>query len=154
MQICNKISGGQARLMNTLQFEGQKMALKQDSTGFVLTIRVHPDELPEDLFRDFVGARYGIAMVRIDDNETPFASRENSNRVKASGMLCKNHLFWDFLKHKTSNPVDTEIKAVNSLYSLLGITSRVELNGNMNARKQFDKLTEEYDDWSRKEVGF
>ena len=40
--------------MDSLNFESQKIALKQDSTGYVLTLRVHPDELPEEILRDFV----------------------------------------------------------------------------------------------------
>ena len=35
-------------------------ALKQDKTGFVLTLNMHPDEIPEELLRDFVGARYQV----------------------------------------------------------------------------------------------
>ena len=56
--------------MNALQFEAVKIALKQDKTGFVLTLNIHPDEIPDELMRDFVGARYGVAMARIEDNET------------------------------------------------------------------------------------
>ena len=51
--------------MNALQFEAVKIALKQDKTGFVLTLNIHPDEIPDELMRDFVGARYGVAMARI-----------------------------------------------------------------------------------------
>ena len=29
-----------------LQFEARKVALKQDRTGFVLTLAIHPDDLP------------------------------------------------------------------------------------------------------------
>jgi hypothetical protein len=56
--------------MNAMQFEGLKVALKQDATGYVMTLRIHPDEVPEEILRDFVGARYVVAMVRIDDDET------------------------------------------------------------------------------------
>ena len=51
----------------TLQFEALKVALKQDSTSYILTLRLHPDEIPEELLRDFVGARYMIAAVRVDE---------------------------------------------------------------------------------------
>jgi hypothetical protein len=29
------------------QFEGVKVAMKQDKTGYVLTLSMHPDEVPE-----------------------------------------------------------------------------------------------------------
>jgi hypothetical protein len=36
-----------------LQFEARKVAMKQDRTGFVLTLSIHPDDLPDELIRDF-----------------------------------------------------------------------------------------------------
>ena len=57
--------------METLNFEAMKLRLTQDGTGFVLALRVHPNQIPEPLVRDFVGARYMVAMVRINDDEEP-----------------------------------------------------------------------------------
>ena len=73
-----------------LQFEARKVALKQDRTGFVLTLSMHPDEVPEEILRDFVGTRYGCALVRIQDDEsaTPY-----NNRVQKAGMLCRSPNF-------------------------------------------------------------
>jgi hypothetical protein len=51
--------------METLQFEAVKMALKQNKDGYVLTMSIHPDEIPDELMRDFVGARYQVVMVRL-----------------------------------------------------------------------------------------
>ena len=79
--------------MNALQFEGLKVALKQDATGYVLTLKVHPNEIPEELLRDFVGARYMVAMVRLNDDETAIPYQ---NRVKQAGMLCRNKVFFDW----------------------------------------------------------
>jgi len=62
--------------MKTLQFEGVKVALKQDKTGYVLTLCMHPDEIPEELLRDFVGARYQVVMVRLSGDETPMDRKE------------------------------------------------------------------------------
>lgn len=38
--------------MKTSHFEGVKVALKQDRTGYVLTLSIHPDDLPEEILRD------------------------------------------------------------------------------------------------------
>jgi hypothetical protein len=35
--------------METLQFEAVKVALKQDKTGYVLTLCMHPDEIPDEI---------------------------------------------------------------------------------------------------------
>ena len=47
----------------TIQFEGIKVGIKQSKDGYMLTLAVHPDDLPIDLVRDFVGSRYVVVMV-------------------------------------------------------------------------------------------
>ena len=118
-----------------LQFEARKVALKQDRTGYVLTLSLHPDEIPVELLRDFVGARYACALVRIQDDESPTAY---SNRVQTAGMLCRAVEFQEFL-----GTID-ESSAAAELCKRCGITSRSELNGNEEAQMQFDALVLEY----------
>lgn len=118
-----------------LQFEARKVALKQDRTGYVLTLSLHPDEIPVELLRDFVGSRYGCALVRIQDDETPTTY---SNRVQRAGMLCRAESFQDFLG------VLGEDEAAAELCKRCGIESRSELNGNQEAQMAFDALVSEY----------
>jgi hypothetical protein len=122
-----------------LQFECRKVALKQDRTGFILTLSMHPDEIPEELLRDFVGSRYACVLVRIQDDETP---QEYNNRVQKAGMLCKEYDFQYFLK------VNGEDAAANELCKRLSIESRTELNGNSDAKAKFDALLQDYQSWS------
>ena len=119
-----------------LQFEAVKVALKQDRTGFVLTLSIHPDEIPEELIRDFVGARYAVGMVRLQDDES---FTKYDNKVQQAGMLCKNEDFQVFLG------ADNETEAARILCKKLGITSRAELNGNAKAKALFDELVKEYE---------
>jgi hypothetical protein len=118
-----------------LQFEARKVALKQDRTGFVLTLAIHPDECPEEILRDFVGARYGCALVRIQDDEsaTPY-----SNRVQKAAMLCKDSRFQDYLR------ANNEDEAAAELCKRCGIESRTELHGNEVAKQIFDNLVDDY----------
>jgi len=118
-----------------LQFEARKVALKQDRTGYVLTLALHPDEIPEELLRDFVGARYGCALVRIQDDESP---TEYINRVQNAGMLCRAEEFQFFL-----GTLD-EASTATELCKRCGIVSRSELNGNKEAQITFDALVFEY----------
>ena len=113
------------------------MALKQDRTGYVLTLSLHPDEIPEELLRDFVGARYGCALVRIQDDEsaTPY-----NNRVQQAAILCKRETFQAFLD------TGTEDEAAATLCGLLGIESRAELNGNRRAQAAFDEMVKRYEE--------
>ena len=121
-----------------LQFEARKVALKQDRTGFVLTLAIHPDEVPEELLRDFVGSRYACAVVRIMDDEsaTPY-----QNRTKKAGMLCREERFQEFLE------CSDESSAADELCKRLGIESRTELHGNTVAKNLFDDLVKEYESW-------
>jgi hypothetical protein len=118
-----------------LQFEARKVALKQDRTGYVLTLALHPDEIPEELLRDFVGARYGCALVRIQDNETPM---EYTNRVQQAGMLCRSEEFQNLL-----GKLD-EASTASELCKRCGISSRSELNGNKQAQQLFDDIVTEF----------
>ena len=86
--------------MKTLQFEGVKVALKQDKTGYVLTLSMHPDDIPEELLRDFVGSRYQVVMVRINQNEEPMDRQEEfegDRAIRIAAMLCKDPRFWKYL---------------------------------------------------------
>jgi hypothetical protein len=130
--------------MNALQFEAVKVALKQDRTGFVLTLNLHPDEIPEELIRDFVGTRYGVAMVRINDDETV---AHYENRVKRAGMLCRDREFQYWLNSTGKIATVSEEDSVAYLYERCSIKTRSELNGNPQAKKEFDKMVDEYDSW-------
>tara|TARA_R110000822_G_scaffold14535_1_gene50980 strand:- start:1431 stop:1823 length:393 start_codon:yes stop_codon:yes gene_type:complete len=121
-----------------LNFEARKVALKQDRTGFVLTLAIHPDECPEEILRDFVGARYGCALVRIQDDESPM---QYNNRVQKAGILCREPKFYDFLE------VKDEEDAIEEVCNRCGIQSRTELHGNIIAKHLFDNLVREYDNF-------
>lgn len=121
------------------------MALKQDRTGFVLTVAIHPDEIPEELMRDFVGARYACAMVRILDDESP---TEYNNRVQKAGMLCRDPEFQEFMKAKS------EDEAATALCKECSMQSRTELHGNEVAKALFDGLVKDFDQWRLDKVPF
>lgn len=128
-----------------LQFEARKVAMKQDRTGFVLTLSIHPDELPEELMRDFVGARYACALVRIQDDESP---TPYVNRVQKAGMLCRNPAFQEFIAERLVGRSVDEDQAAAVLCKQCGITSRSELNGNPKAQEMFDAIVLDFENWS------
>lgn len=121
-----------------LQFEARKVALKQDRTGFILTLAIHPDECPEEILRDFVGARYGCALVRIQDDES---ATQYNNRVQKAGMLCRESKFHDYLE------VNNEAEAAMEMCKRCGIESRTELHGNEVAKQLFDDMVKEYESY-------
>ena len=139
--------------MNAIQFEGVKVALKQDKTGYVLSISIHPDDVPMALLRDFVGARYGVAMVRIDGNEQPMdrESEHGGDRsIRIAGLLCRDNDFWRFLYADSQIFQETEKDATEWLRVYLNIQSRAELKTNEEARDLLDKLHKDFNTWKQK----
>jgi len=138
--------------MKTLQFEGVKVALKQDKTGYVLTLCMHPDEIPEELLRDFVGARYQVVMVRLSGDETPMDRKEfdGTKAIRVAGLLCRDPNFWKWLHEDTQIIEATEKEATDWLRDYLGVTSRSELKDNPPARERLEKLHKDFNAWKRK----
>ena len=136
--------------MKTLNFEAVKVALKQDKTGYVLTLSMHPDEIPEDLLRDFVGARYQVVMVRIGTDEAPMDRQtefEGERAIRIAGLLCRDPHFWDYLMEDTQIMAANEKEATDWMRDYLNIPSRSELKTNPNARALLDKLHKEFTQW-------
>lgn len=138
--------------MDTLQFEAIKVALKQNKDGYVLTLNIHPDEVPDSLLRDFVGARYQVVMVRLSDDDTPMDRREfDGNRaIRLAGVLCREKEFWEFLE-STGEIFDADEKSATEwLRSTLGLQSRSELKTNQVARDQLQEIQRAYQEWLQK----
>lgn len=139
--------------MKTIQFEGVKVALKQDKTGYVLALSIHPDDIPEDLLRDFVGARYQVVMVRMDQHEQPMDREEefSSDRsIRIAGLLCREPLFWKYLYADTQIMQENEKEATDWLRDYLGVKSRSELKTNQEAQQLLDKLHKEFNAWKQR----
>ena len=116
--------------MKTLQFEGVKVALKQDKTGYVLTLSMHPDDIPEELLRDFVGSRYQVVMVRINQNEEPMDRQEEFEGDRA---------------------IDEDMEdATEWIRNYLNVPSRSDLKTNRSAQILLDRLHKEFQEWTQK----
>ncbi|NBW17941.1 MAG: hypothetical protein EBR82_59210 [Caulobacteraceae bacterium] len=136
--------------MKTLQFEAVKVAFKQDKNGYILTLCIHPDEVPEDLLRSFVGAVYQVVMVRLDRNADPQEEFESDKAVKMAGMLCRDPKFWEFLHEDSQIFTATEKDATDWLRDFLEIQSRTELKDNAEARTRLDSLHKEFLAWKQR----
>lgn len=137
--------------MDTIQFEAVKVALKQDKTGFMLTLNIHPDEIPHDLVKDFVGARYQVVMVRLNGEDRPMNRDQEHARdmVKIAGILCKDTAFHNFLM-ETGNVIEaTEKDTIDWMRNELGVASRSELKNNIEAAKHLIAIYEEFKAWKR-----
>jgi hypothetical protein len=137
--------------LDSIQFEGIKVGLKQSKDGYVLTMAIHPDEIPDDLVRDFVGARYMVVMVRLGDDEKPMERNKKPNEpaVAMAGMLCRNPKFWAFVNEHTEDAVATEGECAEWLKYYFEIDSRADLKTNDKARDRFLKMKERFDQWNK-----
>lgn len=135
--------------IKTSQFEAVKIALKQDRTGYILTLNVHPDDLCEDVLRDFVGARYQVVMVRLNGEEQPINRDAEYSRdaVRAAGILCREPQFAQYLLDIGQIFEMTESAVVAWLKEELDIQSRAELKENQQAAKKLQYIQQEYRSW-------
>lgn len=133
--------------VKTSQFEAIKIALKQDRTGYILSLNIHPDEVCEDILRDFVGARYQVVMVRLGEDERPVNRDNFIDTVKISAIVSKDPQFHKWLEETGECFEADEAYAVDWLYAKCGIKSRAELRVNGEAAKIFLSINEEFKQW-------
>lgn len=137
--------------MQTIQYEAVKVALKQDKTGFMLTLSIHPDEIPEDIVRDFVGSRYQVVMVRLNDSNKPMNREADLPKdvVQIAGMLCRDSMFQKFLVETGNIFEASEKDVIDWMRNEFGIISRSELKDRPEAAKHLLTINEEYKAWKR-----
>lgn len=135
--------------METSQFEGKKVALKQTKDGIVMSLAIHPDDLPEELIRDFVGSRYMVVMVRLADNEEPINREEfaGAQMVKLAGMLCRDKDFWEYLHDIGQLFEKSENECISWIQNYLCIKSRSEIKTNRVAQEALKELYTEFKEW-------
>lgn len=135
--------------MEISKFEGVKVALKQDRTGYILTLSVHPDEVPEEILRDFVGARYQVVMVRLTNEERPMIREQehSGDMVRLAGILCRDQMFQRFLLESGQTFDASEDIATAWLKQELNILSRAELRENQRAATQLRLINQEFQAW-------
>jgi uncharacterized protein YcgL (UPF0745 family) len=135
--------------METSQFEAVKVGMKQDNSGYILTLRIHPDEVPEEIMRDFVGARYMAVMVRLTEEERPMNREQElaKDMVRVSGMLCRDPKFWEFLAESGQVIEKTEKEATTWLKTYLKVESRADIGKSQQATEKMLGLKQEFASW-------
>lgn len=130
-----------------INFEAVKISLKQDKTGIILTLAIHPNEVPPSLFTDWVGSRYVAALVKLDDEDKPVEppdAAEGRKAIQIAGALCKRPEFQSWMVSQGMVFDASEEAAAAAMCDVLGVDSRAELKTNTEARKALYDLVEEY----------
>ena len=63
MEEENKIEG--------VSFEAVKTSMMQDKNGTNIRLTIHPNDVPPQLHKDWVGSRYMVVMVKLNEDGTP-----------------------------------------------------------------------------------
>lgn len=138
--------------MKTLNFEALKVSLRQNKDGFILTLNIHPDDIPEDLLRDFVGAHYQVVMVRLNGDNQPLDRQQEysgDRAIRIAGLLCRDPQFWKYLVEHTEILDNDEDQATEWLRNELGIKSRSELKTNQDARAKLETIHTGFNQWKK-----
>ena len=62
---------------NALQIEAKKHALRQQQDGcWILTMKIHQNDMPSEIMKAPMGARYVVALVEVGDDEQPINREE------------------------------------------------------------------------------
>jgi hypothetical protein len=137
--------------MQTSQFESVKVAIKQDKTGYVLTLSIHPDEIPDEILRDFVGSRYQVVMVRLNESERPMDRDQELSKdyVRMSGILCRDKKFHDFLYETKGVFPPSEYETTGWLRGYLEVTSRSDIPKSQIAINRLLSINKEFELWKQ-----
>ena len=130
-----------------VNFEALKVSMRQNKDGYLLTLAVHPDEVPEEIMRDFVGSRYAVAMLRIGDDEMPYERPKVSSFVQTAGILAKDPLFQRYCVQVGWCFAYSEDDAAQSICEALNIESRSELATNTEAQAALIDLRKDFESW-------
>ena len=130
-----------------INFEAVKISLKQDKSGVILTLAIHPNEVPPSLFTDWVGSRYIAALVKLDDEDKPVEpedAKEGRKAVQMAGALCREAKFQNWLVRYGEAFEVSEEEAAATICAMLSIESRSELKTDHHARKRFLDIVEHF----------
>jgi hypothetical protein len=131
----------------SIRFECRKIGIRHSKAGIILSVAIHPDEMPIDMVRDFLGQRYFAVLVRMNDQDEPVASKdiqEGNKAIKLAGTLCRDEEFqaWMVTIGMAEKPDEETVTEALRIY--LGVTSRKELKSNHDARRKLLDLRTEF----------
>lgn len=143
-----------------MHFEAVKVSMSQDKNGIILRLNVHPNDCPKELHTDWVGTRYVVAMVKLQEDDTPddrgYVAVQRL--VASAGLLCRNEDFFAFLVEcgmamPTVDAAEMESQSADAIRTMCGIKSRSEFRDNEAARLKFEALRNDFRNWKRGRPG-
>ena len=106
---------------NAMNFEAVKISMSQNKEGVILRLAVHPNDCPSNLHTDWVGSRYVVAMVKLNDQdgiETRQQEQAIQRLISSCGLLCRDPDFQDYLG---ADGEDEAVKIISGSARSMGI---------------------------------
>jgi hypothetical protein len=66
--------------ISNVSFEAVKTSMMQDKNGTNIRLTIHPNDVPQDLHKDWIGSRYMVVMVKLNEDGTPDERKENDRK--------------------------------------------------------------------------
>lgn len=136
--------------------EVKKDGLRQTQDGGIkVTFSIHPDDMPASLYSDPMGQRYMLAIVALNDDETPrHTENKTKNYTAAAKLLAKDRQFWEYLcmAHPlsfVSGQMIDESLVEDKIERLCGVKSCAEIKDGTEAGRKFAALYAEFQEHLR-----
>ena len=130
-------------------FEAVKSVLRQSKDGIVLSLVIHPSDIPNPLLSDPIGSRYMVGMARLGDEEEiiePESVREGKRMVTSCAALCRDSDFQRWMVDNGFTNDQTEAAAAIAVKQLLKVESRAELKDNVDAQRRWSIIRQHFID--------
>jgi len=129
-----------------VHFEAKKDALKQVQSGDVkVTFTINPEEMPSSLYSDAMGQRYMIAVVALNDDETPKERPKEKPKSFAgqAKMLAADESFHQYVARVIGGDINPE----TYIKDVCGIQSCAELIEGTEAAKKLKGIQANFLQW-------
>lgn len=146
---------------SALHFEAISLGLKKTNAGPVLTLRIHPHEMPKDLWDYPLGARYTVALVLMGDDGQPVEQEQPKKPDKVprnwssmglterAGIVCRDRRFWEWASTKGHGQVESADEAAEWLRKRTAVRSRAEYDKDPRAGRRYLSIENEFRDFTR-----
>jgi len=133
--------------MTSSRFEAIRVSFRQDKDGYLIVLRIHPNDIDGQTTLDQLGQRYYCTLNRVDENDQPITHKEKTageRAVQMAGILCTDPAFREWMVKKGYAFDATEESVIKGMRDYLGVKSRKELSTNERAQDAFTLLLTEY----------
>jgi hypothetical protein len=142
-----------------IKVDAIKYAYRQNKDGFVVSFVIHPNDAHKELANADIGSQWELTLVGLDEDgnapqkaQTPEPgeppARVRLTLAQRAGMLCKDHLFRQFLRD-AGTPVHDDVEAATALRLICGVKTRADILPGTNAGDAFEELHADYTVWLR-----